>query len=161
MSAELRECPFCGAEKGNPQVFTDTGGEGVFIHCITCGVSTDTFVDEESAKFAWTLREPMCEAEYCSEVWMVKCQDGSLIHAASKEHAEALVASKQPKGAVSAVRYLEYVTCRPAQAMPDGMVMVQIKDVERLCKYSKHSPTSAISARRVEALIDSSKAVQS
>lgn len=42
---------------------------------------------------------------------------------------------------------------RAGHCVPDGYVMIQILDAERLCKNSKHSPTSALSARRVEACI--------
>lgn len=52
----LKECPFCGPVKGNPQSFAGPGNEGFFIHCITCGVSTDCFADEESAECAWHMR---------------------------------------------------------------------------------------------------------
>lgn len=52
----LKECPFCGPVKGNPQSFPGPGNEGFFIHCITCGVSTDSFADEESAECAWHMR---------------------------------------------------------------------------------------------------------
>lgn len=56
MSNELKPCPFCGPVKGNAQVFPGPGNEGFFVHCITCGVSTDTFVGQEDAECAWHMR---------------------------------------------------------------------------------------------------------
>ena len=126
MSNELKPCPFCGPVKGNPQVFPGSGNEGFFIHCITCGVSTDTFVGQEDAECAWRVR-------YTSQVggendlWMVKCKDGSLTQAASRMHAESMVFHKQPRGAEIVVCY-SALPAPPAQGIDLGPGVREIAD---------------------------------
>lgn len=66
--ANLKECPFCGPVKGNPQSFPGPGNEGFFIHCITCGVSTDSFADEGSAECAWHMRYVEPEGIECEVI---------------------------------------------------------------------------------------------
>ena len=39
---------------------------------------------------------------------------------------------------------------------PEGYVLIQAGDARRLCAYSKHSPSSALAARRVKAILAAS-----
>lgn len=54
MSAELKPCPFCGTQQVKPQAFD--AEEGSSIRCMSCGGSTDHYVDADSAAEAWNTR---------------------------------------------------------------------------------------------------------
>lgn len=41
--------------------------------------------------------------------------------------------------------------------IPEGYVLVQVLDAERLCNHVTHSPSSALAARRVQGLIKASR----
>lgn len=45
------------------------------------------------------------------------------------------------------------------KAIPDGYVLVQVADAERLCRHVLHSPSSSLAARRVEAIIKAARGI--